>query len=254
MDIMGGRRIQNQRKQSAPELDSGSSAGPGTVLLLHDEETLTGPLLALFEREKLPAINYSCFSQLLHSTLPKGPACLVACVSGDAKCGLRAYEQLKMNGIYLPVIFLAKTCEIPLMVQAMRAGAEDFLSVPVEESPLLAALARVFERAARFIQNSEAYFELRQRAALLTEREREVVKLVVAGLLNKEIADHLGLALVTVKVHRGNAMHKLGARTGAELARMARTAGIVSGSGEATAPESNQSNALHNGDVPDVGI
>ena len=63
-----------------------------------------------------------------------------------------------------------------------------------------------------------------------------MVKLVVAGLLNKEIADHLGLALVTVKVHRGNAMHKLGARTGGELARMARTAGIVSGSGEATAP------------------
>ena len=97
-------------------------------------------------------------------------------------------------------------------------------------------------------------FELRQRAALLTEREREVVKLVVAGMLNKEIADHLGLALVTVKVHRGNAMHKLGARTGAELARMARTAGIVSGSGDSLTPGSNQQNSLHSGEASDVGI
>src|SRR5688572_9670915 len=223
---MGQRGSQWPKKPAVEQPCSNNRDDVGTVLILHEEKALIDSLLSVFEKSGFWVKTYASSHQLLAASLPNGPACLLACVSGDEKCGLKSYEHLKQNGVYFPVVFLASTCDFRLAIKAMRAGAEDLISLPGQETELLAAVNVALNRARQFVKSCENYLELRRSAALLTEREREVVKLVVAGMLNKEIADHLRLALVTVKVHRGNAMRKLGARTGAELARIARAAGI----------------------------
>lgn len=211
-----------------------TSNGFGTVLILLQDAALAKNLLQLFKRTKLETKTYANHRQLLAANLPNHPVCLVACVSGCEQCGLPAYEELKRNGIYLPVVFLAKTTDFRLAVKAMRAGAEDLLPMPVASKELLAAIRNALDRSRRFLESCSEQLALRQRAGSLTEREREIVRLVLGGMLNKEIAAHLKLALVTVKVHRGKAMRKLGARTSAELARIARTMGLKAGTGETT--------------------
>jgi FixJ family two-component response regulator len=229
---MGKRGARSHHPPSTKQLGDRASSRSGTVLILLDDAPLAAKLLRLFKRKKLEVKTYSCHRQLLASNLPICPACLVACVSGGDLCGLPAYEKLKQNGIYLPVVFLAKTADFRLAVKAMRAGAEDLLPFPFEKKELLASVSSALERSRQFLKLCADQLELRRRAASLTEREREIVKLVVSGMLNKEIASHLKLALVTVKVHRGNAMRKLRARTSAELARIARASGISVGLGD----------------------
>jgi len=229
---MGKSGIQPHEATGARSPGTRDRANSGTVLILHEEESLVDRLRQVFHAASLEVRVYACHHDLLASSLPNGPACLVAYVSGGAKCGLAAYEELKQNGVYLPVVFLAIAGDSRLAVKAMRAGAEDFLPVPFQNHELLAAASQALDRSRQFVKNCENYLELRRSAASLTEREREIIKLVVAGMLNKEIAVHLGLALVTVKVHRGNAMRKLGARTGAELARIARAVRIGDGSNQ----------------------
>jgi FixJ family two-component response regulator len=224
-----GKRVNQNNSESVAASRGPVAADSGTVLILHDGEMLVERLLQMFRAAKMAVEVFDTATQLLAARLPQGPTCLVTCASGGEKCGLRAYEALKTNGIYLPVVFLTHTADFRLAVEAMRAGAEDFVSLPFDEVELLASIIKALERSRRFLQNCAINLEFRQRANSLTDREREVVRLVVGGMLNKEIADHLNLALVTVKVHRGNAMRKLGARTGAELARIARNAGILSG-------------------------
>lgn len=227
-----GQRGSQWPKKPAVKLPCQSGDDKGTVLILHEEKALIDSLLMIFAKSAVDVKIYSSSRDLLSSSLPNGPACLVTCVSGDENCGLKSYEHLKQNGVYVPVVFLAATCDFRLAIKAMRAGAEDLIALPGQENELVAAVDMALNRARQFVKNCENYLELRRCASLLTDREREVVKLVVAGMLNKEIADHLRLALVTVKVHRGNAMRKLGARTGAELARIARAVGIGDNAGK----------------------
>jgi FixJ family two-component response regulator len=126
----------------------------------------------------------------------------------------------------IPTVFLTAHWNVQSVVNAMRAGADGFLTKPFDPAQLLDEVSKALERARARQQDGEHATAARAKAALLTEREREVVKLVVRGLLNKEIADQLDLALVTVKVHRGRAMQKLGAGNPAELARIASLAGL----------------------------
>lgn len=228
-----GKRGAPSHPQPGPKPAANITANRfGTVVILLNDATLVRTLFRLFKRKKLETKAYSSHQQLLAAKLPNHPVCLVACVSGCDKCGLHAYEALKQNGIYLPVVFLAKTADFRLAVRAMRAGAEDLLPLPFENKELLTSVSNALARSRQFLNACASQIELRRREASLTEREREVVKLVIAGMLNKEIASHLKLALVTIKVHRGNAMRKLGARTSAELARIARITGIRPETGE----------------------
>jgi len=205
-------------------LDQGNNNG--TVLILAEDESLVGSLLQLFRREKLAARVYSTGRQLLAAALPQGPVCLLACVSGGDKCGLAEYERFKEMGFVIPAVFLGKNSEVRLVVRAMRAGAEDFLPYPYHEAELSEVILRALEQSRRFLKNQDNVLELRRRVASITAREREVVSLVISGMLNKQIAEQIKLALITVKVHRGNAMRKLGARSTAELVRIAREAGL----------------------------
>jgi FixJ family two-component response regulator len=232
---MGRRRVANTPATKTQRQGDVPANGVGTVLILFKDSKLTKTVEQLLRRQKIVARSYSCHRQLLSTRLPNHPTCLVAGVSGCDQCGLPAYEELKSAGIYLPVVFLTKTTDVRLAVKAMRAGAEDLLPLPVARHDLLAAIRNALARSRLFLDSCSEDLILRQRLQLLTDREREIVRLVISGLLNKEIAAQLKLALVTVKVHRGKAMHKLGARTSAELARIARAVGIKASAGEAAA-------------------
>lgn len=225
---MGKRNARSPQRPSTRKVGEQTSSRSGTVIILLQDPLLSKKLLRLFKRRKLEVKTFSNHRQLVSSNLRSQPTCLVTWVSGCELCGLTAYEELKQNGIYLPVVFLTKTKDFRLAVKAMRAGAEDLLLLPYQNRELLASVQNALDRSRRFLKACAEQVEMRQRATLLTEREREIVKLVVAGMLNKEIANQLNLALVTVKVHRGNAMRKLRARTSAQLARIARLSGISS--------------------------
>ncbi len=223
---MGRRGVANTPATKTQRQGDVPANGVGTVLILFKDSKLTRTVEQMLRRQKIVARSYSCHRQLLSTRLPNHPTCLVAGVSGCDQCGLPAYEELKSAGIYLPVVFLTNTTDVRLAVKAMRAGAEDLLPLPVAREDLLAAIRNALARSRLFLDSCSENLILRQRMQLLTDREREIVRLVISGLHNKEIAAQLKLALVTVKVHRSKAMHKLGARTSAELARIARAVGI----------------------------
>jgi FixJ family two-component response regulator len=177
---------------------------------------------------------YERAGDFLRAEFPDGPACLVLDVRLPDTCGLKFYQELGRLGLEIPTIFLATTGDIRTAVRAMRAGAEDYITKPCEFAELAHALTRALSRADGERQARSERDQLKRRAAALTVRERDVVRLVLGGMLNKEVAERLELALITVKVHRGRAMKKLGARNAAELARIAHLTGL----------------AKHNGHVP----
>lgn len=164
--------------------------------------------------------QYFSAATLLETSQPIGPACLVLDLEGLNQAALAIYAQLQTKGWRLPWLVLVGKPEIRLVVQLMRAGAADVLLKSNNLAELGAAIGQTLYLFRRGQQRGGPDNELQRRLDLLTPREAEVVRLVLAGLLNKEIAERLHLALITVKVHRGSAMRKLGARSAAELARL----------------------------------
>jgi FixJ family two-component response regulator len=137
------------------------------------------------------------------------------------------HAELRQRCWNIPTVFLTAHWDLGLVVSSMKAGADGFLTKPYDPSELIHAVSGAFERSSHSRQAGNHLADLRGRVSSLSSRELEVVRLVASGMLNKEIADVLGLALVTVKVHRGRAMQKLGAGNAAELARWASLAGII---------------------------
>ena len=154
------------------------------------------------------------------------PSCLVLDVRLPGLSGLDFQAELAKAKINLPVIFITGHGDIPMTVRAMKAGAVEFLTKPFRDQDLLDAVQRALEqqRARQTQQKSEADLEARFQS--LTQREQEVMTLVATGLMNKQVAGELGVSEVTVKVHRGNAMRKMGATTLADLIRMAQALGL----------------------------
>lgn len=147
----------------------------------------------------------------------------------DGTTGLQMLREIRKRQWLLPTILLASEWDVPLVVNAMREGADDFLTLPLDTALLRDAVTHALSEAQHQFTQTSAIAEAKERAATLDAREMQVVKLVLCGLLNKEIADELNLALVTIKVYRGRAMKKLGAGNAAELARIASLAGISDG-------------------------
>ncbi len=146
---------------------------------------------------------------------------------GDGLSGFQVYEELLRTGWRNPTIFLTAHWSPAVIVKAMKAGADGFIVKPFDPLELLAEVAKALQKSGENHLSDQTISDARARADLLTEREREIVKLVVKGMLNKEIADQLGLALVTVKVHRGRAMKKLNAGNPAEMVHVAALAGLT---------------------------
>jgi FixJ family two-component response regulator len=192
------------------------------VFVVDDDQSLCGALKKLFNMVGLRAETFSAAADFLKIALPDVPACLVLDVRLPGLSGLDVQSQLAKADIKIPIIFMTGYGDIPMTVQAMRAGAVEFLPKPFREQDMLNAVHLALERDRTRLQAERANAELRTKFESLTTREQEVMTLVTAGLMNKQIAARLGVAEVTVKLHRGSLMRKMDARSVAELARMAQ--------------------------------
>ena len=169
---------------------------------------------------------FSSAQEFLHAKRPDAPGCLVLDVRLPGMSGLTFQQELAKAGIALPVIFITGHGDVPMTVRAMKAGAVEFLTKPFDDQELLDAIHAAIERDRAKRRDAAAVADLQARYRALTEREREIMALVVAGRVNKQIAGELGVSEVTVKVHRGQVMRKMRARSLAELVRMADRLGL----------------------------
>jgi FixJ family two-component response regulator len=198
-----------------------------TVFVVDDDPSVERALGRLFTSVGLEARTFSSAQDLLRHCNPPPPGCLVTDVRMPGLSGLELQRELATAGVDLPVIFITGHGDIAMSVRAMKAGAVDFLTKPVHEQELLDAVQRAIERHQTLRKERAEREEIRQRMALLTPRELEVIRHVLAGFINKEIARLLGVAEKTIKVHRARGMEKMQAETLADLFRLAGRAGLA---------------------------
>ncbi len=197
------------------------SAGSERVFVVDDDPGVRKSLSRLLRSAGLEALAFESPEEFLRNLGADAAGCAILDVAMPGLDGLALQRELASRGSELPVIFLTGHGDVPRSVQAMKGGAADFLTKPVDDEVLLAAVRRAVEadRAGRASRRERT--EIRERLASLTPREREVMEGVVAGRLNKQIAADLGIAEKTVKVHRGRVMEKMAASSIAELVRLA---------------------------------
>jgi len=196
------------------------SAAP-LVHVVDDDDSLRTAVARLLNAAGLEVRAYASAGDFLLHPLPHRPGCILLDLRMPGPSGLELQRALRTLGATLPVIFFTAHADVACSVEAMKAGAVDFLMKPVEPQVLLEAVQRALERDARLRAARTDADDLLSRFALLSPREREVFDLVVAGKLNKQIADELGIAERTVKAQRAQLMIKLGAESAAELGRLA---------------------------------
>lgn len=196
------------------------------VFVVDDDASMRRSLDSLLRSVSLDVHLYASAQEFMRATRPDVPGCLVLDVRLPGMSGLTFQQELAKAGIPLPVVFITGHGDVSMTVRAMKAGAADFLTKPFEEQALLDAVDAAIERdrARRGTATRVAELEALYRA--LTEREREVMTLVVAGRVNKQIAAEMGVSLVTVKVHRGQVMRKMLAKSVPDLVRMADELGL----------------------------
>jgi FixJ family two-component response regulator len=198
------------------------------VFVVDDDPSMRNALTNLFRSVGLRAEVFGSTSELLRGELPDIPSCLVLDIRLPGQSGLDFQTELAKANIHMPIIFVTGHGDIPMTVRAMKAGAVDFLTKPFREQDMLDAVAKAIERDRKRRNDDEVRSELKSRLASLTPREQEVLALVAAGLMNKQIAAEIGLAEITVKIHRGHIMKKMAARSLADLVRMAEALGVRS--------------------------
>jgi len=196
------------------------------VFVVDDDESVREALRSLFRSVSLRVETFGSAADFLRSELPDVASCLVLDVRLPGVSGLDFQAELAKASIHIPVIFMTGHGDIPMSVQAMKAGAVDFLTKPFRDQDMLDAVAAAIERDRSRRKDEQRLSDVRARFDGLTEREREVMGLVTAGLMNKQIAGELGLSEITVKIHRGHVMRKMAARSLADLVRMAEVLGV----------------------------
>jgi FixJ family two-component response regulator len=203
------------------------SSRPATVFIVDDDPEVRRALMRLLRAAAFEVTAFRSAREFLSAHDPEAPGCLLLDVIMPDVDGLELQASLRAAGCPLPVIFLTGSGDIPMSVQAMKAGAVNFLTKPVGAVALVAAVTEALQVDGAARHNRALERPLQQRLSTLTAREREVLTHVVAGQLNKQIAADLGTAVKTVKVHRARVMRKMGARSVAELVQFANRIGIV---------------------------
>ena len=193
-----------------------------SVHIIDDDDSVREALGNLLRSMGYRVALYQSASEFLNHEMPDEPACLVLDVRLPGRSGLELQEYLRSLNIELPVILMTAFGDIPMSVRGMKAGAIDFLTKPMRDQDLLDAVATAIRIDQARREEIAQTAQFRERYALLTARERQVVALVATGLMNKQIANELSISEVTVKMHRGSAMRKLGVKSVAALARIAK--------------------------------
>ena len=185
-------------------------------------------LEALIEEAGWSPVVFSSAQDFLSHPRPNTPSCLVLDVSLPDFDGLELQQRLLQDGADMPVIFITGYGDVPTTVRAMKAGAIEFLTKPFGDEALLQTIGEALVRSSAALSHRSQLEALQERHASLSTREREVMSLVVTGLLNKQVGGELGISEITVKAHRGRVMHKMGATSFADLVNMAAQLGIIS--------------------------
>jgi FixJ family two-component response regulator len=225
---MKGPRSKSQGQHHPGALSIPPADEQPVVFVVDDDPSMRATLSDVMRSVGLRVQTFASAREFLGNKLPDAPGCLVLDVRLPGQSGLDFQRTLAESGIELPVVFITGHGDVPMSVRAMKAGAVDFLIKPFRDQDLLDAVHAAIERDRARRQHIIGLADLEERYRSLTERERDIMALVVVGRLNKQIASELGLAEVTVKAHRSQLTHKMGAKSLPELVRMADRLGGAS--------------------------
>src|SRR5438445_13871486 len=198
------------------------------VFVVDDDPSVRRSTERLLRSAGLKVQSFSSAREFLVGPRPEGPACLVLDVRMPGLSGMDLQHELAQSGIRIPIIFITDHGHLPMSVRAMKAGATEFLTKPFRSRSLLDAVRAAIERDRSAHKERSETAELRERYEQLTPREREVMPLVAAGLLNKQVAGELATTERTIKFHRAHIMQKMGAESLADLVRMVEKLGVAS--------------------------